>query len=853
MGLSTDLISQFAKLTKEEKTTKQETVVYGKAIVDNEGQTFVQIDGSDLWTPVDTSTAIKSTDKENSERVTVLVKDHSATIIGNTSSPSARDEDVSGIVYDISDKVSTKELEAERARISDLETEDALIRGRLTAGEAEIDELQADNVTIKNQLSVANADIKNLKTDKLDASTADVTYAKITDLEATNAKFNNLGATYASIEDLNAVSADIDELDSIYAKIVDLNATNANVDNLKSDVADIDTLMFGSAGGNTIQTSFANAVIAQLGDAQIKSAMIESVAASKITAGDIVTNDVRVVSDDGRLVISDETIQISDDTRVRVQIGKDDSGDYSINVWDANGNLMFSEGGITDSAIKDAIIRNDMVSDTANIAAHKLDIDSLFEEINGSSKTIKSARIYLDEQNQSLDVAFKEVTTDISDLQSNISSQGTELTAVQGQISSKVWQQDIDTATDELNAKTDTLSTKYTTLEQEVEDISATIAEHASTISTTADSETVTEISDKVASLEIDLSGFRSTVSSTYATKTEVNSIEIGGRNLFSGYTDEEIQLNDYQSTGSFTQFRNCLTFDPSTTVGSTYTIGFWAKSPNGETTLSLYNTNGKPRYFYFSKQLTAGLGTEWEYFTYTFTNTDMGEDYTGTDYNRIEIYAKDQLGVLVKKIKVEKGNKATDWTPAPEDMATSDDISSVQSSAELIEERVSTSETLIEQLSDSIATLVTDSNGESLMTQVSGGWTFSTTDIQNLVDETSEKLNNLVDEIGDVDSTVSALQQAVDDLGILNEYVKIGTYESEPCIELGELNSDFKLIITNTKIMFMEGSDVPAYINNQSLFIKKAVIEEELQQGEFLWKARSNGNLGLIWKEATS
>lgn len=853
MGLSTDLISQFAKLTKEEKTTKQETVVYGKAIVDNEGQTFVQIDGSDLWTPVDTSTAIKSTDKENSERVTVLVKDHSATIIGNTSSPSARDEDVSGIVYDISDKVSTKELEVERARISDLETEDALIRGRLTAGEAEIDELQADNVTIKNQLSVANADIKNLKTDKLDASTADVTYAKITDLDATNAKFNNLGATYASIEDLNAVSADIDELDSIYAKIVDLNATNANVDNLKSDVADIDTLMFGSAGGHTIQTSFANAVIAQLGDAQIKSAMIESVAASKITAGDIVTNDVRVVSDDGRLVISDETIQISDDTRVRVQIGKDDSGDYSINVWDANGNLMLSEGGITDSAIKQAIIRNDMVSDTANIAAHKLDIDSLFEEINGSSKTIKSARIYLDEQNQSLDVAFKEVTTDISDLQSNISSQGTELTAVQGQISSKVWQQDIDTATDELNAKTDTLSTKYTTLEQEVDDITATIAEHASTISTTADSETVTEISDKVASLEIDLSGFRSTVSSTYATKTEVNSIEIGGRNLFSGYTDEEIQLNDYQSTGSFTQFRNRLTFDPSTTVGSTYTIGFWAKSPNGETTLSLYNANGKPRYFYFSKQLTAGLGAEWEYFTYTFTNTDMGEDYTGTDYNRIEIYAKDQLGVLVKKIKVEKGNKATDWTPAPEDMATSDDISSVQSSGELIEERVSTSETLIEQLSDSIATLVTDSNGESLMTQVSGGWTFSTKDIQNLVDETSEKLNNLVDEIGDVDSAVSALQQAVDDLGILNEYVKIGTYESEPCIELGELDSDFKLLITNTKIMFMEGSDVPAYINNQSLFIKKAVIEEELQQGEFLWKARSNGNLGLIWKEATS
>jgi hypothetical protein len=121
------------------------------------------------------------------------------------------------------------------------------------------------------------------------------------------------------------------------------------------------------------------------------------------------------------------------------------------------------------------------------------------------------------------------------------------------------------------------------------------------------------------------------------------------------------------------------------------------------------------------------------------------------------------------------------------------------------------------------------------------------------MVNDTSENLNNLNNEMGDVNSSINALQQAVSDLGVLNDYVKIGTYENEPCIELGESDSDFKLLITNTRIMFMEGSGVPAYLNNQSLFIKKAVIEEELQQGEFIWKVRSNGNLGLIWKGATS
>lgn len=99
----------------------------------------------------------------------------------------------------------------------------------------------------------------------------------------------------------------------------------------------------------------------------------------------------------------------------------------------------------------------------------------------------------------------------------------------------------------------------------------------------------------------------------------------------------------------------------------------------------------------------------------------------------------------------------------------------------------------------------------------------------------------------------LNGTQRDISDLGMIGEYVKIGTYEGEPCIELGEKDSDFKLLITNTRILFMEGTAVCAYINNQSLYINKAVIEEELQQGGFVWKVRSNGNLGLIWKGVNS
>lgn len=90
--------------------------------------------------------------------------------------------------------------------------------------------------------------------------------------------------------------------------------------------------------------------------------------------------------------------------------------------------------------------------------------------------------------------------------------------------------------------------------------------------------------------------------------------------------------------------------------------------------------------------------------------------------------------------------------------------------------------------------------------------------------------------------------QHSLADLGLIGEYVKITTYEGEPCIELGETDSEFKVFITNTKILFVEGSGELAYFSNQSLYVKKVVVEEELQQGQFVWKVRANGNLGLMW-----
>ena len=214
MSLSSDLISEFVKVTKDDEKPKSETVVYGTTVV-YEGSTYVKLDGSELLTPVSTTSATK-----NGERVTVMIKDHTATITGNMSSPSAR----SGDVEDISDGLNT-----EKARINELITENVIIKDRLTATEGDIDTLQAKNVTITEKLTAVEGEIEKLDAKKIDAIDVQSTYATIENLEATNAEVNNFKTTYATIDFANITQAAVKKIYADYGIIDDLVFKNGRV------------------------------------------------------------------------------------------------------------------------------------------------------------------------------------------------------------------------------------------------------------------------------------------------------------------------------------------------------------------------------------------------------------------------------------------------------------------------------------------------------------------------------------------------------------------------------------------------------------------------------------------------
>ena len=232
MGLSHDLISQFVKVTNDRQIEKKETIAYGTA-VELDGKKYVRLDGSDMLTPV-SSTA----DAEANERVTVLIKDHTATITGNASSPAARKQSVDDVVDQITEVeiLVADKISAESGRINDLVSENVTIKERLTASEGNIEKLKTDKVSAK-ELEAQKARIDSLETNTLTVGVADAKYAKIESLEATDGDFRNLESDYASFkntttDNLTAVNASINSLDANYADIDFANIGEASIRNL---------------------------------------------------------------------------------------------------------------------------------------------------------------------------------------------------------------------------------------------------------------------------------------------------------------------------------------------------------------------------------------------------------------------------------------------------------------------------------------------------------------------------------------------------------------------------------------------------------------------------------------------
>lgn len=316
MALSNNLISQFVNVVGVDSKTnlKNNGPLYG-TIVGQGGSMYVKLDGSEVLTPI-----ITTVEYTEGERVLVNILKHTATVIGNVSSPAAN----GGTVKKVEDKVDT------------VIADNAVIRDKITVSEAEISAIKADNVSINGKLEATNADIKSLKATVITADQADLKYATIENLNVVNETVRNLQGDYGSFKELSASKftamegniadltsanvtitgrldaneASINTLEATTAKITDLDAVNAHIKNLAANKADIDLANVNNAwiqNGIIKDGSIGEAAIhegaitnAKIADATIEAAKIKSINADTITAGTIKTDRLIITGPDGQ-------------------------------------------------------------------------------------------------------------------------------------------------------------------------------------------------------------------------------------------------------------------------------------------------------------------------------------------------------------------------------------------------------------------------------------------------------------------------------------------------------------------------------------------------------------------------
>lgn len=817
MDLSNNLISQFAKITKDQNGSSTETIVYGTAVSYGD-KLYVNIDGSDSITPVVTTSEVKA-----GERVTILLKDHSATILGNVSNPAASTETVGKVLdeYDvivakigdfelvIADKVTTEQLQAELAVINE-----ALI------GKATIE-----------QLNAVDAKIKNLDVTKLEADIASINEAIITK-----------------------------------ANIADLEAVRASVSVLETDVGNIETLIGGNLTMDNIQSLVLTSSKVTVDNAFIKDAMIDRVSASKLTAGKIDTSLVTIGSEDGAMTITGSLQQFKDaDGNVRIQIGKDATGDFTFALYGADGQgQLINQNGITASAISDGLIVNKMVADNAAIAGSKLDIESVITEINGSTETIKSSKIYLDDKNQTLAVAFSELETKVdsfegvdSETLEQISSNTTAIGVMQGEINTLISNttitksdgtvvqlKDAYTTTEQtvsgISGKVSSLETNYNALDGEMDTVTSQIAEFDVTLDgfetrvSNAEvkmddvTDDMAEVNSQIAEFNTTLAGIESRVSSTETKIENIGdldvTVDVGTQNLVNGTTDQP-QLTEWTTPNDITIVNEINVTDFDLTFGDSLTLRVYINESNVDIAPVIYFSDGTNSTSIAGEYLSTG-----DMPSYVTVTAEIPD---GKPLVHCSLMKKDnttEATVKYTKVKLERGTSPTDWCPSIADTkGMIDDAAKMElpdGTTVYIKEKVAETSVTVDSITSSVSSLEThfDENGTvtNLTQQVSTLEQFAS----QFTMEFFEKVDNA-------------------DQGV-NELLSYIHFDSSG-ITIGQDDYPIRLKLSKDRIQFLDLSDYEvAYFSEGKLYVNNAEILDTFKIGNYGFMSTANGGLTI-------
>ena len=348
------------------------------------------------------------------------------------------------------------------------------------------------------------------------------------------------------------------------------------------------------------------------------------------------------------------------------------------------------------------------------------------------------------------------------------------------------------------------------------------------------------ELTNKVASnttkIEQNSDAIKLQAMSITETSNKVDNLQIGGRNLLKNSHSVE-QTYSYPSSNYVDQC-NWVTSIPLN--GDTYTLSFWAKSTVAGDTIRVH--------FYSPSNITHCVGSQGQVsgntdgqcdFTLSTVLTKYWVTYTipkGGNSARSVIIPRMSSGsgkgtVSVKWEKLEEGNKATDWTPAPEDV---DEAINTERT-----ERQSAIETKANEITAKVSETYVSNSAlnhykEEVSTQFSQTKSDFTWSINRSVTDAKNEMNG---QISSVNGRLDGLKQTADNV---NSYMSF----DNDALTLGKSDSAFKTKITNQEWSIQKNGAKVTYINDQTMYITDGQFTQSLKVGAFGFVPRANGSL---------
>ena len=370
----------------------------------------------------------------------------------------------------------------------------------------------------------------------------------------------------------------------------------------------------------------------------------------------------------------------------------------------------------------------DVMKDQIALKVEQTDINNAKSELEGSiDSKINSAKseikVTTDKISQNVSsltntVNKKADSTTVTTINNKVSSLETSVTGISQKVSS------VESTTSSLNTKVNNA--------QSTADSAKTTATNAQSTANTANSTanankgsisslqtTVNNTSSKVSSLETNLSGITQRVSSTESsltqTKKDLSNLEIGARNLLLA-TGTQRTVTGNNTINQCTSIYN-LTQDKSSLNNQKLTLSFTYKVAN--------YTGG-----YFKVQAYSTVYNSWNSITpsgngtFTFKGTiTVASNFSSNVGLQIRMDGFNG-NITISNMKLEKGDRATDWTPAPED---------IDNAISTVDGKVDTANKNISSLTSRVSTAESKLTKDSLTTTIGSHYT-TKNDVEGVV-----------------------------------------------------------------------------------------------------------------------